>query len=57
MKAAHEEGARVTAHCFGEDCLPDLLDAGIDCIEHGTGLTDETRAVAAATASRSCPPW
>jgi imidazolonepropionase-like amidohydrolase len=47
MAAAHEEGARVTAHCFGEDCLPDLLEAGIDCIEHGTGLTDETRALAA----------
>jgi imidazolonepropionase-like amidohydrolase len=48
MKAAHDEGARVTAHCIGEDCLPDLLEAGIDCIEHGTGLTEETLAVAAA---------
>jgi len=48
IAAAHEAGARVTAHCFGEDCLPDLLEAGIDCIEHATGLTDETRAVAAA---------
>jgi imidazolonepropionase-like amidohydrolase len=48
IEAAHEAGARVTAHCFGEDCLPDLLEAGIDCIEHATGLTDETRAVAAA---------
>ena len=48
IKAAHDEGARVTAHCIGEDCLPDLLEAGIDCIEHGTGLTDETRATAAA---------
>jgi imidazolonepropionase-like amidohydrolase len=48
MTAAHEEGARVTAHCFGEDCLPDLLEAGIDCIEHGTGLTDETTTMAAA---------
>jgi imidazolonepropionase-like amidohydrolase len=47
MAAAHDEGARVTAHCFGEDCLPDLLEAGIDCIEHGMGLTDETRAAAA----------
>jgi imidazolonepropionase-like amidohydrolase len=47
IDAAHAEGARVTAHCIGEDCLPDLLDAGIDCIEHGTGLTDETRATAA----------
>jgi imidazolonepropionase-like amidohydrolase len=48
MKAAHDEGARVTAHCIGEDCLPDLLEAGIDCIEHGTGLTDDTLAIAAA---------
>jgi imidazolonepropionase-like amidohydrolase len=36
--AAHQEGARVTAHCFAEDTLDDMLDAGIDCIEHGTGL-------------------
>jgi imidazolonepropionase-like amidohydrolase len=28
----------VTAHCFAEDTLDDMLDAGIDCIEHGTGL-------------------
>src|SRR5699024_10805493 len=39
---AHAAGARVTAHVFGEDALPGLLDAGIDCIEHGTGLTDDT---------------
>ncbi|MCB5293227.1 amidohydrolase family protein [Arthrobacter sp. SO3] len=36
--AAHDEGARVTAHCFAEDTLDDMLDAGIDCIEHATGL-------------------
>ncbi|MDJ0391934.1 amidohydrolase family protein [Rhodococcus sp. G-MC3] len=42
IAAAHDEGARVTAHVFGEDALPDLISAGIDCIEHGTGLTDET---------------
>jgi imidazolonepropionase-like amidohydrolase len=47
IAAAHAEGARVTAHCFGEDCLPDLLAAGIDGIEHGTGLTDETTIAAA----------
>ena len=39
MTAAHERGARVTAHVFGEEALPDLIAAGIDCIEHGTGLT------------------
>jgi imidazolonepropionase-like amidohydrolase len=38
IAAAHAEGARVTAHCFGHDVLPGLIDAGIDCVEHGTGL-------------------
>lgn len=40
--AAHAEGARVTAHCFAEDTLHDVVTAGIDCVEHATGLTDET---------------
>jgi len=38
VRAAHDEGARVTAHCFAEDSLDGMLDAGIDCIEHATGL-------------------
>lgn len=38
VQAAHDEGARVTAHCFAEDTLDDMLDAGIDCVEHATGL-------------------
>jgi imidazolonepropionase-like amidohydrolase len=38
---AHELGARVTAHCFGEQSVADLVSAGIDCIEHGTGVTPE----------------
>ncbi len=42
IDAAHANGARVTAHVFGEDALPGLITAGIDCIEHGTGLTDDT---------------
>lgn len=42
IAAAHEEGAQVTAHCFAEDSLRDLVEAGIDCIEHATGLTEET---------------
>jgi imidazolonepropionase-like amidohydrolase len=44
---AHQLGARVTAHVFGEQALPDLLAAGIDGIEHGTGLSDQTIAVMA----------
>ncbi|MCW2586057.1 MAG: amidohydrolase, partial [Frankiales bacterium] len=42
IAAAHAAGARVTAHCFAEDALRDLVEAGIDCIEHGTGLTADT---------------
>ena len=38
---AHELGARVAAHVFGEDALPALIAAGVDSIEHGTGLTDD----------------
>ena len=44
---AHELGARVTAHVFGEQALADLLEAGVDGIEHGTGLTDSTIAMMA----------
>ncbi|MET9257023.1 amidohydrolase family protein [Streptomyces sp. NPDC003717] len=39
---AHRLGARVTAHCFAEESLRDLVEAGIDCVEHATGLTDDT---------------
>lgn len=49
IEAAHAEGAKVTAHCFGRDVLQGLLDAGIDCIEHGTGLSvDQVEQMAAA---------
>ena len=41
IDAAHAEGAKVTAHCFGGGVLPGLIRAGIDCIEHGTGLTED----------------
>ncbi|MGB3956352.1 MAG: amidohydrolase family protein [Brooklawnia sp.] len=41
INRAHELGARVTAHCFGEESVAELVAAGIDCIEHGTGLSGE----------------
>ncbi len=41
IAVAHEEGARVTAHCFGEQSVAELVAAGIDCIEHGTGMSDD----------------
>jgi imidazolonepropionase-like amidohydrolase len=42
VAAGHAAGARVTAHVFGAEALPGLIAAGIDCIEHGTGLSAET---------------
>ncbi|HVT65428.1 MAG TPA: amidohydrolase family protein [Mycobacteriales bacterium] len=47
IKRAHELGSRVTAHTFSEDAPYDLVAAGIDCLEHGTGLTDEVIAMMA----------
>jgi len=41
IAAAHAAGARVTAHTFAAESARGLLDAGIDCIEHGTGLSPE----------------
>lgn len=38
---AHEHGARVTAHLFGEQAVAEAVRAGIDCVEHGTGLSGE----------------
>ena len=44
---AHELGVRVTAHCFGEESAAQLVRAGIDGIEHGTGLDTATIALMA----------
>lgn len=41
VAVAHAEGAKITAHVFGTDALGDLIGAGVDCIEHGTGLTED----------------
>ena len=36
---AHELGAKVTAHCFAEQSVAELVAAGVDGIEHGTGMS------------------
>ncbi len=41
VRAAHDEGARVAVHTFATETIEDLLVAGVDCIEHGTGMTWE----------------
>ncbi|HZQ75729.1 MAG TPA: amidohydrolase family protein [Acidimicrobiia bacterium] len=41
VATAHAAGVRVAVHVFSEEALPDLIDAGVDSVEHGTGLTDD----------------
>lgn len=33
---AHRAGVRVAAHCMGDEAIRHAIDAGIDCIEHGS---------------------
>ncbi|MCR6689626.1 amidohydrolase family protein [Cellulomonas sp.] len=41
VAAAHDAGARVTAHTFATESIDPLLDAGVDCLEHATGADAE----------------
>jgi imidazolonepropionase-like amidohydrolase len=52
---AHELGARVATHVFGEEALPALVAAGVDTIEHGTGLTGDVVDEAARRGIRVTP--
>jgi imidazolonepropionase-like amidohydrolase len=45
---AHQLDVRVTAHVFGEQAAAELVRAGIDGIEHGTGLDVDTLELMAA---------
>lgn len=38
VAVAHAEAARVTVHAFSDEVVPSLLAAGVDGIEHGTGI-------------------
>ncbi len=46
VDVAHQFGIHVTAHSR-EPAVYDAIEAGVDCIEHGYGLTDETIALMA----------
>ena len=39
---AHRAGLKVAAHAHGDDGIRAAILAGIDCIEHGSLMTDET---------------
>jgi imidazolonepropionase-like amidohydrolase len=55
VRRAHAAGARVAVHTFSEEALPDLIDAGVDSIEHGTGLTEDLVARLAASGAALVP--
>jgi imidazolonepropionase-like amidohydrolase len=40
VAAAHAAGARVAVHTFAEESVSALVRAGVDSVEHGTGLSD-----------------
>ncbi|MCU1486680.1 MAG: amidohydrolase [Actinomycetia bacterium] len=39
---AHRAGLKVAAHCHGDTAIRNAIEAGIDCIEHGSLASDET---------------
>lgn len=39
---AHRHGLKAAAHAHGEDAIRTAIEAGIDCIEHGSLMSDET---------------
>ncbi|MDH2901625.1 MAG: amidohydrolase family protein [archaeon] len=39
---AHRSGIKVAAHAYGEEALLNAINAGVDSIEHGLGLTPKT---------------
>ena len=42
---AHRAGLKVAAHAHGEDGIRAAIEAGIDCIEHGSLMSDDTLAL------------
>jgi imidazolonepropionase-like amidohydrolase len=42
VEEAHRRGLRVAAHAHGDDAIRAAIEAGIDCIEHGSLMSDET---------------
>jgi imidazolonepropionase-like amidohydrolase len=40
---AHRNKLKVSAHCIGDEPVRMALDAGVDIIEHGYGITGDTR--------------
>jgi len=44
---AHRRGIRVAAHCLGDEAARACIAAGVDCLEHGFLVSDDTLALMA----------
>ena len=54
VETAHENGLRIAAHA-AEPVSGKAVEAGVDCIEHGYGLKDETIELMAEKGTFYCP--
>jgi len=41
VEEGHRNNLKVTAHAYGEDAIMNVIEAGVDSIEHGIGLTED----------------
>lgn len=55
VAAAHEAGARVAVHSFSHKAIDDLLAAGVDDIEHASGMDEDQMAQASAQGTLISP--
>jgi imidazolonepropionase-like amidohydrolase len=55
VAVAHDAGVRVAAHLFAEESVAVLVRAGVDSVEHGTGLTGDDIAEMAARGTALVP--
>jgi len=55
VAAAQAAGARVAVHTFEEESVAALVRAGVDSVEHGTGLSDADIALMAARGTALVP--
>jgi imidazolonepropionase-like amidohydrolase len=55
VATAHAAGARVAAHLFAEESVAALVRAGVDSVEHGTGLSEDDIAEMAARGTALVP--
>jgi imidazolonepropionase-like amidohydrolase len=55
IATAHAAGVRVAAHLFAEESVAALVRAGVDSVEHGTGLSEDDIAEMAARGTALVP--